>query len=141
MKKMTLYERQKEMVDTFDMFEDWTDKYEYIIEMGKELPLIDDSKKTEEYLIRGCQSQVWLDAEMKDGVMELTADSDALITTGIIAVIIKVLNKSKPEEILDTDLFFLKDIGLAEHLSMNRSNGLIAMIEKVKEYAKEFAGR
>jgi cysteine desulfuration protein SufE len=136
---MTLDERQKEIVEAFETFDDWTEKYEYIIEMGKHLPLIGNDKKTDEYLVKGCQSQVWVDAKMNGDVMEIFADSDALITSGIIAIIIRVMNMQKPETLLNTDFYFLRETGLVEHLSMNRSNGLVAMLDKIKEYARQFA--
>ena len=135
---MTINEIQDEVIEAFGFFDEWTDKYEYLIDLNKELPLIDESKKTEEYLIKGCQSQVWVDAKMNGDVIKLTADSDALITSGIISLILKVLNNQKPEDILNADLYFLDKIGLVDHLSMNRSNGLISMIDKIREYARQF---
>ena len=126
-------ERQEEVIDEFSMFEDWMDKYEYIISLGKELPLIEEDKKIEENIIKGCQSRVWLDAQLKeDGKLYFTADSDAIITKGIIALMIRVLSESTPKEIAESDLYFVDQIGLKEHLSPTRSNGLVSMIKKMK---------
>ena len=114
------------------MFDDWMDKYEYIIELGKDLPKIDEGKKTEDKLITGCQSNVWLDSNFDDGKMTFSADSDAIITKGIIGLLIQVLNNEKPEDIAKSDLHFINDIGLHEHLSPTRSNGLASMVKKMK---------
>lgn len=132
---MNIKERQEEIVEEFSMFEDWMDKYEYLISLGKELPLIDESKKVDDRLIKGCQSRVWLDAELKDGKVVFTADSDAVITKGIISLMIRVLNDSSPEEIINEDLTFIDEIGLKEHLSPTRSNGLVSMVKQMKMYA------
>lgn len=129
---MTLEEKQIAIIEEFSMFDDWMQKYEYIIELGKDLPKIDESKKTEDRIIEGCQSRVWLDAAFEDGKMKFSADSDAIITKGIIGLLIQVLNEEKPEEIVKTDLHFIKDIGLHEHLSPTRSNGLASMVKKMK---------
>ena len=129
---MTLSEKQNEIIEEFAAFDDWMDKYEYIIELGKDLPSIAPEKKTLERLIEGCQSQVWLDATYENGTMHFTADSDAIITKGIIALLIQVLNKETPENIATSDLFFINEIGLHEHLSPTRSNGLASMVKKMK---------
>jgi cysteine desulfuration protein SufE len=129
---MTLQEIQEEIISEFDVFDDWMDKYEYIIDLGKELPIIDPLKKTDNRLIEGCQSKVWLDAEVIDGTMHFTADSDAIITKGIIGLLIRVLNKQTPEAVATADLFFIQKIGLQEHLSPTRSNGLVGMVKKLK---------
>ena len=137
----TLKETEDEIIDEFSLFDDWMSKYEYIIELGKQLPIIDAEHKTEEFKIKGCQSQVWLTAEMKDGKLHYKADSDAVITKGIIALLIRVLSGHRPEEILNADLSFVDKIGMHEHLSPNRSNGLTAMINYMKNYAKIYAGQ
>jgi cysteine desulfuration protein SufE len=129
---MTLQEIQEEIISEFDVFDDWMDKYEYIIDLGKELPIIDPLKKTDDRLIEGCQSKVWLDAKVVDGKMQFTADSDAIITKGIIGLLIRVLNKQTPAAIATADLFFIQKIGLQEHLSPTRSNGLVGMVKKLK---------
>lgn len=129
---MTLEEKQQGIIEEFDLFDDWMQKYEYIIELGKDLPKIAEEKKTEERIIEGCQSKVWLDAELEDGKMQFSADSDAIITKGIIALLIQVLNNEKPEDIAKSDLHFINDIGLHEHLSPTRSNGLASMVKKMK---------
>lgn len=129
---MTLQEIQEEIISEFDVFDDWMDKYEYIIDLGKELPIIDPLKKTDDRLIEGCQSKVWLDAEVIDGTMHFTADSDAIITKGIIGLLIRVLNEQTPETVATADLYFIQKIGLQEHLSPTRSNGLVGMVKKLK---------
>ena len=129
---MTIQEKEQEIIDDFAIYDDWMDKYEYIIELGKDLPLIDPAKKTDDRLIEGCQSKVWLDAEVKDGKMQLTADSDAIITKGIIGLLIRVFDQETPEAIAKADLQFIKEIGLQEHLSPTRANGLASMVKKIK---------
>ncbi len=129
---MTLEEKQQEIIQDFAMFDEWMEKYEYIIELGKELPIIQNDKKTEDNLIIGCQSQVWLDSKLENGKMRFYADSDAIITKGIIGLLIKVLDKECPEDIAKVDLHFIREIGLQEHLSITRSNGLVSMIKKIK---------
>lgn len=129
---MTLEEKQTEIIDEFTMFDDWMQKYEYIIDLGKDLPKIDESKKTEDRIIEGCQSRVWLDSSFDGEKMHFTADSDAIITKGIIGLLIRVLDNEKPEDIAKCDLHFIKDIGLHEHLSPTRSNGLLSMVKKMK---------
>ena len=131
-------EIEQELISEFEMFDDWMDKYNYIIELGKELPMIDPQYKTPEYLIDGCQSQVWLHAELRDGQVFFTADSDAIITKGIVNLLIRVLSGRTPQEIIDNDLSYLDAIGLKEHLSPTRSNGLASMIKQVKMYAIAF---
>ncbi len=129
---MTINERQDEIIQEFSMFEDWMEKYEYIIELGRELPLIAEGKKTDDRIIEGCQSKVWLDAEVKDGTLSFTADSDAIITKGIISLLIRVMNHETPEHVAKADLYFINEIGLQEHLSPTRANGLLSMVKKIK---------
>ena len=129
---MTLEDKQQAIVEEFSLFDYWMQKYEYIIELGKDLPKIDEAKKTDERIIEGCQSKVWLDARYEDGKMHFTADSDAIITKGIIGLLIQVLDEEKPEDIVKSDLHFISDIGLHEHLSPTRSNGLASMVKKMK---------
>lgn len=126
---------QQDIVEEFSLFEDWMDKYEHLIQMGKSLPLIDDTLKTDERLIKGCQSKVWLNAELKDGKVSYTADSDAIITKGIIAVLVRVFSNQPPEAIVAADTSFIDEIGLKEHLSPTRANGLVSMIKQMKLYA------
>lgn len=132
---MNIESRQKEIMEEFSFFEDWIEKYEYLIGLGKELPLISEDKKIDENLIRGCQSRVWLDASLEDGKIKYTADSDAIITKGLISLMIRVLSNSSPKEIAESDLFFIDEIGLKEHLSPTRSNGLLSMVKQMKIYA------
>jgi len=129
---MTLEEKQVEIIAEFLVFDDWMDKYEYLIELGKDLPLIEESKKTNDRLIEGCQSRVWLETEIIDGRMMFTADSDAIITKGIIGLLIRVLNNEEPKEIATVDLHFIGEIGLQAHLSPTRANGLASMVQKMK---------
>ncbi len=129
---MSLEEKQQEIIDEFAIFEDWMEKYEYIIDLGKDLPKIAEDKKTKDRIIEGCQSQVWLDSSFENGKMHFKADSDAIITKGIIGLLIRVLDDEKPEEIVKSDLHFINDIGLHEHLSPTRSNGLVSMVKKMK---------
>lgn len=129
---MTIEQKQQDIVDEFGIFEDWMEKYEYIIELGKELPVIDAAKKTDDRLIEGCQSRVWLDAEVDHEKMKFSADSDAIITKGIIALLIRVLNNEAPADIARADLHFISDIGLQEHLSPTRANGLASMVKRLK---------
>lgn len=132
---MTIAQKQEEIIEEFAIFTDWMEKYEYLIDLGKDLPLIDEQYKTEDKLIKGCQSRVWLKAEMEDGKIIFTADSDAVITKGIIALMIRVLSGHTPEEIVVSDLYFIDRIGLKEHLSPTRSNGLVSMVKQMKLYA------
>ena len=128
----TIQEKQEEIVSEFEIFDDWMQKYEYLIDLGKDLPLIQVELKTDERLIEGCQSRVWLYANYKNGKMQFSADSEAIITKGIIGLLIRVLNDEHPETILKADLKFISDIGLQEHLSPTRANGLNGMIKKMK---------
>ena len=129
---MTIADKEQAIIDEFAIYDDWMDKYEYIIELGKELPIIAANYKTDDRLIKGCQSRVWLHAENKQGKMQFTADSDAIITKGIIALLIRVLNKETPEQVAKAELKFIKEIGLQEHLSPTRSNGLVSMVKQMK---------
>lgn len=138
---MSITEIEKNIIEEFGMFDDWMQKYEYLIEMGKDLPLIDEKYKTDEYKVKGCQSQVWLNAEMKSGKVIYKADSDAMITKGLIALLIRVLSNQKPEDIVNSKLDFIDKIGMKEHLSPNRSNGLMSMISYMKKYAEAYAGQ
>src|SRR5690554_8106099 len=131
----TIKERQKEIIDEFSMFDDWTERYEYIIDLGKSLPLIDEQYKKEENLIKGCQSQVWLHAEKVDDNVVFTADSDAILTKGIIAVLVRVFSNQNAEEVMNADISFIDTIGLKEHLSPTRANGFVSMIKQIKLYA------
>lgn len=128
-------ERQEEIIEEFSMFEDWMQRYEYMIELGKSLPLIDEKHKTEENIIKGCQSKVWVYAEMQGDEVDFTADSDAIITKGIIAILIRVFSGQKPEDIITADTSFIDEIGLKDHLSPTRANGLVSMIKQMKMYA------
>ncbi|MDD6518364.1 MAG: SufE family protein [Prevotella sp.] len=131
----TINELQDEVVAEFSDFDDWMDKYQMLIDLGNDLEPLDDKYKTEQNLIDGCQSRVWLQCDMVDGRLVFTADSDALIVKGIIALLIQVLSNHTPKEILDADLYFIDKIGLREHLSPTRSNGLLAMVKQIKAYA------
>lgn len=130
--RASINEIQDEIIEEFELFDDWMQKYEHLIEMGKNLPLIDSSLKTDDRLIKGCQSKVWLATTKNNGLIEYTADSDALISKGVIAMLIRVLNKHTADEIINADLYFIDRIGLKEHLSPNRSNGLVSMIRQMK---------
>ena len=134
----TIQEIEQSLIEEFEMFDDWMDKYNYIIELGKELPLIEEQYKTPDFIIEGCQSQVWLHPEYKEGRIYFTADSDAIITKGIVNLLVKVFSGRTPQEILDDDLSYLDAIGLKEHLSPTRSNGLASMIKQLKMYAVAF---
>ena len=138
----TIEENIAEIESDFSMFDQWVDKYAYLIDLGKSLPLIDAKYKDEDHLIRGCQSQVWLAARLNDqGCIEFTADSDAIITKGIIALLIRVLSGRTPQEIVDSDLYFIDRIGLRENLSPTRANGLLAMIKQMKLYALAYQNK
>lgn len=130
-----LNETQKDIVEEFSIFEDWLDRYNYLIELGNDLPAIDPQYRTNEYLINGCQSKVWLHADLVDEKIEFKADSDAIIVKGIVALLVKVLNGRTPAEILENELYFIEEIGLKQNLSPTRSNGLLAMVKKMKLYA------
>ena len=137
----TMKETEEALIQEFEMFDDWMDKYNYIIELGKDLPMIDPQFKTEEFLISGCQSQVWLHPEEKEGKLYFSADSDAIITKGIVNLLIRVLSGHTPQEILDNDLSYLDTIGLKNHLSPTRSNGLASMIKQIKLYALAYSAK
>lgn len=135
---MTIKEIQEEIIDEFSMFDDWMQRYEYIIDLGKSLPLIKEEAKTDENLIKGCQSKVWLQGEYTDDKIVFTADSDAILTKGIIAILIRVFSNQKASDILNADMDFIDEIGLKEHLSPTRANGLVSMIKNIKMYALAF---
>lgn len=130
-----------EIIEEFDMFSDWMEKYDYLIQLGKDLPLIDPALKTDDNLIKGCQSKVWLHAALHENRVVYTADSDAIITKGIIALMVRVLSNHTPDEILEADLGFIDEIGLKEHLSPTRANGLLAMIKQMKFYALAYKSK
>lgn len=136
---MRIEEAQQELVDEFALFSDWQDRYEHLIELGRDLPLIAPEHKVDENLVRGCQSRVWLHAELKDGRVHFSADSDAMITKGIVALLVRVYNDREPQEILNASTAFIDRIGLREHLSPNRANGLSAMIDQMKRYALAYS--
>jgi cysteine desulfuration protein SufE len=135
---MTIKEIQDEIVDEFSMFDDWMQRYEYIIDLGKSLPIINEQYKTEDNIIKGCQSKVWVHAEQKDGKVVFTADSDAILTKGIIGILIRAFSNQKPKDILEANTDFIDEIGLKEHLSPTRANGLVSMIKNIKMYALAF---
>jgi len=130
---------QDEIIDEFSMFDEWDERYQYVIDLGKSLPLIDEQYKTDSNIIKGCQSKVWLHADKKDGNVVFTADSDAILTKGLIAIMIRVFSNQKPEAILEADTKFIDDIGLKEHLSATRANGLVSMIKQIKMYALAYS--
>lgn len=136
---MTINELQDEVIGEFSDFTDWMDKYQMLIDLGNELEELDPKYKTEQNLIEGCQSRVWLQCDMEDGKLVFTADSDALITKGIIALLIRVISGHTPQEIIDADLYFIDRIGLRQHLSPTRSNGLLSMVKQIKSYAIAFS--
>lgn len=138
---MSINEMQDAIVEEFSVFDNWMDRYQQLIEYGKDLPPIDDRKRTEQYLIQGCQSKVWLDAELRNGKIYFTADSDAIITKGIVSLLIKVLSGRTPDEILNADLYFIDKIGLKDNLSPTRSNGLVAMVKQMRMYALAFKSK
>ncbi len=133
---MTLEEKKQQVIEDFSLYDEWLDKYEYLIELGKSLEPFPDDKRTEEHLIKGCQSRVWLDAEKRDGKLYFRADSDAIITKGIISLLISVYSGRTPEEIASDDFGFVADIGLKENLSPTRANGLVSMIETIRNFAQ-----
>lgn len=135
---MQIKEIQAEIVDEFSLFDDWMERYEYIIELGKNLPIIKDEFKTESNIIKGCQSKVWLQGEQKEGKIVFTADSDAILTKGIIAILIRTFSNQKASDILEAKMDFIDEIGLKEHLSATRANGLVSMIKNIKMYALAF---
>lgn len=138
---MTTDDIQEQIIEEFSMFDEWLDKYNYLIELSHDLSPIDEKHRTEQYVIKGCQSRVWVDAELRDGKVYFTADSDAIITKGIIALLIRVLNGRTPQEVVDTDLYFIERIGLSENLSPTRANGLLAMIKQMKLYGLAYASK
>ncbi|NCT09816.1 MAG: SufE family protein [Flavobacteriia bacterium] len=132
---MTIKEIQEEIIDEFSMFEDWMERYEYIIELGKSLPIINTEYKLDENLIKGCQSKVWMFSELEKDTVKFTADSDAILTKGIVALLLRVYSGQKPSDILESNTDFIDKIGLKEHLSPTRANGLVSMIKQIKMYA------
>jgi cysteine desulfuration protein SufE len=142
--ELTLDQAQNEIVEEFLFFNDWQDRYEHLIELGKDLPLIAAERKTDDNIIRGCQSRVWLFAELKDGLVHFSADSNSMITKGIISLLIRILNKRTPAEVIKTslsDLDSIERIGLREHLFATRSNGLVAMLDQMKRYALAYSAK
>ncbi len=135
----TINELQDEVIEEFSDFEDWMDKYQMLIDLGNDLEKLDDKYKTQQNLIDGCQSRVWVQCDYVDGKLVFSADSDALIVKGIIALLVRVLSGHTPKEILDADLYFIDKIGLREHLSPTRSNGLLAMVKQIKAYALAYS--
>lgn len=134
----SIAERQQEVIEEFSLFEDWMQRYEYMIELGKSLPLINNDYKTDKYIIKGCQSKVWVHANLDGDKLKFTADSDAIITKGIIAILIRVFSDQNPKDILEADTDFIDKIGLKEHLSPTRANGLVSMVKQIKMYAVVF---
>ena len=138
---MSIKENQEAIIDEFSLLGEWMDKYNYLIELGNDLPAIDPKYRTNEYLINGCQSKVWLHADLVDGRLHFNADSDAIIVKGIVALLVKLMDNRTPEEILDNELFFIDDIGLSQNLSPTRSNGLLAMVKKMRLYAMAYQAK
>lgn len=138
---MSIKEIQDEIIDEFSMFDDWEERYQYVIDLGNSLPLVNEQYKTEDNIIKGCQSKVWLHGEQNDGSIVFTADSDAILTKGIIAILIRVFSNQKPADILEADTKFIDEIGLKEHLSPTRANGLVSMIKQIKMYALAFSAK
>ena len=138
---MSIKEIQEEIIDEFSMFDDWDERFQYVIDLGKGLPLIDEKFKTDENTIKGCQSKVWVHAEQNGGNIVFTADSDAIITKGIIAILVRTFSNHSPKEILEADTKFIDEIGLKEHLSPTRANGLVSMIKQIKMYALAFQSK
>ena len=135
---MTINEIQDQIVEEFSIFDDWMDRYSYLIELADDFPLIDEKLKDTAHLIDGCQSRVWIDAKLKDGVMVLTADSDAILVKGLVTLLLRVFNGQKPKDIVEADLYFIDKIGMRENLSPTRANGFLSMIQQVKYYAIAF---
>jgi cysteine desulfuration protein SufE len=135
---MTINQTQDDLIDEFGLFEDWADKYEYLIDLGKKLLPMSDSFKTEENVIKGCQSRVWLHAEKQGDLLVFHADSEAIIVKGMISMLIRVLSNHTPQEIIQADLYFIDQIGMSQHLAQTRSNGLVAMVKQMKNYALAF---
>ena len=138
---MTIREKQDEIIADFALFDDWMEKYEFIIQLGKDLPVIDEQYKTDDNLIKGCQSRVWLHADYTNGILTFTADSDALITKGLVSMVVQVLSGHTPQEIADADIYFVEAIGLSSHLSPTRSNGLLSMLKQMKMYAVAYLSK
>lgn len=138
---MTINETQDEIIEEFSALDDWMDKYQLLIDLGNEQEPLDDQYKTEQNLIDGCQSRVWLQADYEDGIIRFSAESDALIVKGIVTLLIRVLSGHTPQDILNADLYFIEQIGLKEHLSPTRSNGLLAMVKQMRMYALAFSGK
>jgi len=138
---MTIKELQEEIIEDFDLFDDWMERYEFIIETGKSLPQIDESNKSDDNIIKGCQSKVWLHADDIDGKLQFTADSDAILTKGIISLLLKVYNDQSPDDILNNDPYFIDEIGLKEHLSPTRANGLLSMVKQIKLFALAYKSK
>ncbi len=138
---MTIKEIQDEIIDEFSMFDDWMERYEYIIELGKSIPFLDDEFKTDDNLINGCQSKVWLQTALKDDKLIFKADGDAILTKGIVALLLRVFSNQKPKDILSNELYFIDEIGLKEHLSPTRANGLVSMIKQFKLYALAYQSK
>jgi len=138
---MTIQEIQEEIIDEFSMFDDWDDRFQYVIDLGKTLPLINEAYKTDDNTIKGCQSKVWVHAEMNQNKIVFTADSDAIITKGIIAILIRVFSNQEPQAILAANTNFIDQIGLKDHLSPTRANGLVSMIKQIKMYALAFEAK
>jgi cysteine desulfuration protein SufE len=136
---MTIQDIQADIIDEFSMFDDWMQRYEFIIDLGKSLPLIEEQYKTEDNIIQGCQSKVWVHGELADDRIVFTADSDAILTKGIIAILIRVFSNQKPADILEANTDFIDEIGLKEHLSPTRANGLVSMIKQIKMYALAYS--
>lgn len=134
-------EIQDELIEEFSLFDDWADKYEYLIDLGKKLPLLSEEFKTEENVIKGCQSRVWLHAEKKDGELIFEADSEAVIVKGLISMLIRVLSHQSADNILKADLYFIDKIGMSQHLAQTRSNGLLSMVKQIKNYALAFSAK
>ncbi|HCY80102.1 SufE family protein [Xanthomarina gelatinilytica] len=132
---MSIQDIQNDIIEEFAMFDDWEERYQYMIDLGKTLPLIDEQYKTDDYLIKGCQSKVWVHANMENNKVVFTADSDAIITKGVIAILIRVFSNQRPKDIIDANTDFIDKIGLKEHLSPTRANGLVSMIKQLKMYA------
>ncbi len=136
----SIVEVEEQIIEEFELFDDWMDKYQHLIDMGKSLPLIDSQFKNDDYIVKGCQSQVWLKGDYADGKIHFTCDSDAIITKGMIAVLLRVLNNRTSEEIINAKLEFIDKINLKEHLTPTRANGLVSMLSKIKTYALAFSG-
>ncbi len=138
---MTIKEIQEEIVDEFSLYDDWMERYEHLIDLGKSLPLIDAQYKTDEYIIKGCQSKVWVYGSLEAGNVVFTADSDAILTKGLVGLLLRVFSNRTPQEIIDADTSFIDEIGLKEHLSPTRANGLVSMIKQLKLYAVAFQAK